>query len=204
MIPKSANQSLHSSLFSIHSPSVNAHPPHPDLSKKLLLSDPSLRDGFFNKSVILLAEHSPEEGAFGLILNQPTGKTVGDLVQDPDFLELWKLPVHLGGPVARDQLTFAAFWEREGQIGFATRISMLEAKAYLTQPNSLVKAFAGYSGWEKDQLEDELEQQTWSVTTPQPCLLNDSHDITLWKKIMQGISPYHRVLANAPDEILTN
>ncbi|MDA7865828.1 YqgE/AlgH family protein, partial [Akkermansiaceae bacterium] len=86
---------------------MNTQPALPELRQKLLLADPSLRDGTFNKSVVLLAEHTPAEGAFGLILNQPSGRTVGDLISDPDFLELWQLPVHLGGPVARDQLTFS-------------------------------------------------------------------------------------------------
>ncbi|MDB4687038.1 YqgE/AlgH family protein, partial [Akkermansiaceae bacterium] len=109
---------------------MNTQPAPPKLDKKLLLADPSLRDGTFNKSVVLLAEHTPEEGAFGLILNHPSGKTVGDLISDPEFLELWQIPVHLGGPVARDQLTFSAFWKRDSKFGFATRIAMDEAKTY--------------------------------------------------------------------------
>ena len=66
---------------------MNAHPVPPELQKKILLADPSLRDGTFNKSVVLLAEHSPEEGAFGLILNHPSGQTVSDLLSDPDFFD---------------------------------------------------------------------------------------------------------------------
>ncbi len=183
---------------------MNTHPIPPDLAEKVILADPSLRDGNFNKSVVLLAEHSPEEGAFGLILNHPSGQKVGDLITDPDFLELWKLPVHLGGPVARDQLTFAAFWERDSELGFATRISADEAKAYIGQPNTLVKAFAGYSGWSKNQLEDEVEQQAWSIIDPKVELLTCDHDITLWKTLLSELSPYHRILADAPDEILAN
>ena len=78
---------------------VNPHPPIPELAGQLLLADPSLRDGTFHKSVILLAEHSAEEGAFGLILNQPTGQTVGDLLQNKDFESLANVAVHHGGPV---------------------------------------------------------------------------------------------------------
>lgn len=176
----------------------------PELHKKLLLADPSLRDGSFNKSVVLLAEHTPEEGAFGLILNHPSGKTVGDLISDPDFLELWQIPVHLGGPVARDQLTFSAFWKQNSKFGFATRIAMDEAKTYLSQPNTLVRAFAGYSGWSKGQLEEEVAQDAWTITEPKTNLLNLRHDLTLWKTIMGELSPYHQILAGAPDEILSN
>lgn len=183
---------------------MNTQPALPELRQKLLLADPSLRDGTFNKSVVLLAEHTPAKGAFGLILNQPSGRTVGDLISDPDFLELWQLPVHLGGPVARDQLTFSAFWERDSKFGFATRIAMDEAKSYLDQPNTLVKAFAGYSGWSEGQLEEEISQDAWTITDPKTNLLRLPHDLTLWKTIMREISPYHRILADAPDEILSN
>lgn len=183
---------------------MNTHPVPPEFQEKILLADPSLRDGNFNKSVILLAEHSNKEGALGLILNHPSGQNVGDLLSDPDFIELWKLPVHLGGPVARDQLTFAAFWERDSKLGFATRISAEEAKAYLNQPGTLVKAFAGHSGWSKDQLEDELEQEAWIVIAPNVDLLTRAHDVSLWKNLMRELSPYHRILADAPDEILAN
>ncbi|RYD36833.1 MAG: YqgE/AlgH family protein, partial [Verrucomicrobiaceae bacterium] len=80
------------------------------LRGKLLLADPSLKDGIFDRSVILLAEHKADEGAYGLILNQPTGKTVGDFLNDEVFAPLKQLAVHQGGPVSRDQLTFSSFW----------------------------------------------------------------------------------------------
>jgi len=80
------------------------------LQGQLLLANPSLRDGMFHRSVVLLAEHVAEEGAFGLILNHPTGKTVGDFLEGEDFAPLLRLAVHEGGPVAHDQLTFSSFW----------------------------------------------------------------------------------------------
>jgi putative transcriptional regulator len=175
-----------------------------ELSGRLLLADPSLRDGFFNKSVILLGEHSPTDGAFGLVLNHPSGKTVGDVLPDAEFAPLARIPVHLGGPVSRDKLTFAAFWEKNSKLDFAVRISSEEAIAYLSQPGTMVRAFAGYSGWTENQLEHELRQESWSVAKPSSSLLRLSHDITLWKTLMYRLSPYHRILADVPDEILTN
>ncbi|HAN83680.1 MAG TPA: hypothetical protein DCQ59_10685, partial [Verrucomicrobiales bacterium] len=106
--------------------------------------------------------------------------------------------------VARDQLTFSAFWKRDSKFGFATRIAMDEAKTYLGEPDTLVKAFAGYSGWSEGQLEEEIAQDAWTITEPKTNLLNFPHDLTLWKSIMRGLSPYHRILSGAPDEILSN
>ena len=55
------------------------------LQGKILLADPSLHDGIFDRSVILLADHSADEGAFGLILNHPTGHSVGDFLKEQAF-----------------------------------------------------------------------------------------------------------------------
>lgn len=184
--------------------SVNPHPPVPELTGKLLLADPTLRDGTFHKAVILLAEHSEEEGAFGLILNQPTGQTVGDLLKDDNFSTLANVAVHLGGPVSKDHLTFAAFWEIDGKFDYAVRIAAEEAVAYIKRPGVIVRAFVGYSGWTKDQLEGELDQESWTILAPSGQLLTLPNDITLWKELMTGISPFHRILANAPDEVMAN
>jgi putative transcriptional regulator len=176
----------------------------PKLHGRLLLAAPLLRDGFFRQSVILVGEHSASEGAYGLVLNHPSGRTVGELLPDPQFASLAKIPVHLGGPVARDQLTFAAFWSRNAQFQYATRISTEEAAASLAQTGTLVRAFAGYAGWSKNQLEEEIEQESWTVIETTPNLLSLSHDLTLWKTLMRAHSPYHRILAEAPGEILSN
>ncbi|MGB0143476.1 MAG: YqgE/AlgH family protein [Akkermansiaceae bacterium] len=178
--------------------------PSPKLHGSLLLADPTLRDGIFNKSVILIGEHSADDGAFGLILNHPSGKTVGDVLPSEEFSALARLPVHLGGPVSRNNLTFAIFEEKKGKLDFALRIAVDEALARMNHPGTMVRAFAGYSGWSRDQLEDELDRDSWTVTEPTANLLNLAHDITLWKTLMRSLSPYHKILANAPDEILSN
>ena len=185
---------------------MNSHPDLPNLQGQLLLADPSLRDGNFHKSVILLADHNETEGAFGLILNCPSGQTVGDLLPDSKFTHLAKVAVHVGGPVGRDQITFGAFWKKKdsSDLGFAVRISAEEAAAYHQQPGILVRAFAGYSGWSKSQLEDEVQQQAWSLTTPTSALIEEKHNATLWKSLMSQLSPYHRILADIPDQILAN
>jgi len=183
---------------------VNPHPPIPGLAGKLLLANPSLRDGPFHKAVILLGEHSPEEGAFGLILNQPTGQTVGNLLNSDDFATLADVAVHHGGPAAREHLTFAAFWEKDDLFDFAIRISAEEAAAYVPLPGTIVRAFVGYSGWTKDQLEGEMDRESWAILDPDPQHLSEIHDITLWKKLMSKISPYHRLLADAPAEVMAN
>jgi putative transcriptional regulator len=171
------------------------------LQGKLLLADPSLRDGIFDRSVILLADHSVDDGAFGLILNHPTGHKVGDFLTDPMFDPLKNVAVHLGGPVSREHLTFSAlWWSADDQLHWQVRIPAEAAIERSREPGTLVRAFVGYSGWTAGQLEGELRRNSWITTRPNSWLLGQSHDRDLWASILRSMSPYHRVLAEAPSE----
>src|SRR3954470_11460574 len=80
------------------------------LAGSMLIAHPGLMDPNFRRSVLLISTHEAEEGAFGLILNRPSGQTVAELLPNhEDLREIGSIPVLLGGPVARDQLIFASF-----------------------------------------------------------------------------------------------
>ena len=68
----------------------------------LLIAEPSIiGDTSFNRSVILLADHT-DEGSIGFILNKPLKYTLKDLV--PHTKASYK--VYNGGPVEQDNLYF--------------------------------------------------------------------------------------------------
>lgn len=169
------------------------------LGGSLLLATPTLRDGIFDHAVILLADHSEENGAMGVILNHPTGKEVGDFLKDEAFEPISRVAVHHGGPVATNQLTFAAFWwnSKDG-LHWQLQIPREQAITRARQPGVIVRAFVGYSGWTAGQLEQELERQSWIVAEPDGALLGKSHDEGLWGDILRSMSPFHRILADAP------
>lgn len=177
----------------------------PTLCGSLLIADPSLRDGTFNRSVILLTAHALEDGAAGLILNHPTGKVVGDFLKGQEFTSLRKLAVHDGGPVMREQMTFFSFWwSRKLGLRWAMRISAKQAAEHACKPGRIVRAFIGYSGWSPGQLENELKRQSWFPVSPQPDLLGLAHDRSLWSHLLRGMSPMHRILAEAPEDPFLN
>ena len=69
------------------------------LKGQLLIATPQLLAPIFTRSVILMLEHN-EEGAMGVILNQPINTTITDLAGKifEDGFE-WDKPLSLGGPV---------------------------------------------------------------------------------------------------------
>lgn len=175
------------------------------LRGKLLIADPSLRDSAFNRSVVLLTEHTSEQGAFGLVLNHPTDRVVGHFLKGKEFASLRQLTVHEGGPVAHDQLTFSSFWwtQKRG-LHWALRISAQEAVEHAHRPGRIVRAFLGYSGWDSGQLENELLHHSWIPVSPPPDLLGNDHDRSLWSTLLRTVSPLHRILAEAPQNPLLN
>ncbi len=184
-------------------PSKSDSPIH--LQGKLLLADPSLRDGIFDKSVILLTGHNAADGAIGLILNHPTGKTVGDFLKEPEFAALKHLPVHEGGPVSHDQMTFSSFWwSKKLGLRWAMRISADTAAKHARRPGRIVRAFIGYSGWSAGQLENELRRPSWFPINPRKDLLGHQHDLALWSDLLRTLSPLHRILAEAPKNPFLN
>lgn len=173
--------------------------PHSSLAGSLLFASPALRGGPFERSVILLSQHSAEEGAFGLILNRPTGQCVGDVLHDAAFHPLRHITVHQAGPVSENQLFFAAlWWDGADGLRLSQQISAEEAIVQQKKSGTLVRAFIGYSGWSPGQLEEEIEQNTWIVTPTPPQILGLSHEPSLWYEALRCLSPFHRLLADAP------
>lgn len=136
---------------------------------RILVSEPFLLDSYFKRSVILLGEHS-EEGTVGFILNKPTDLTLNDALEDfPPF----DVPLYFGGPVQTDTIHFlhtlgdklegskkilpGIFWG-----GDLERLKLLIDTHQVTRND--VRFFAGYSGWEPHQLEDELKGRTWLIS----------------------------------------
>src|SRR5690554_7572137 len=135
----------------------------------LLIAEPSIiGDSSFNRSIILLADHT-EEGSIGFILNKPLDYTIQDLI--PEIKARFK--IYNGGPVEQDNLYFihkvpelipnsieislGIYWG-----GDFDKVAELIAKNELSEKH--IRFFLGYSGWETDQLEDELKINSWVVT----------------------------------------
>jgi hypothetical protein len=70
------------------------------LKGKLLIASPSLPDPNFSRTVVLMIQHD-KDGAFGIVLNRPSGKMVEEIwdhVSDQPCNK--NRPINVGGPVA--------------------------------------------------------------------------------------------------------
>ncbi len=171
------------------------------LEGQLLIADPTLGEGPFHHSVILLTEHNAEEGACGLILNHPSDHNVGDFLEQEEFKALSGIPVYLGGPVSNENLSFAALWWSESEgLCFETSIAAPDAIKRAETPGVVVRAFLGYSGWSRGQLEDEIRHRSWIPAKPTADLLIRTHDQSLWSETLRNLSIYHTIMAECPED----
>ena len=147
-----------------------------NLANCFLIAMPSLQDPFFSGSVVYICEHN-EEGAMGVVINKPSPLTMNqffDAIQQRTPLQYDEQAVLMGGPMQVDRgflvHTPVGDWESSVQvsqdIAFTTSRDIIEDLAQNMAPEaSKTLATIGYSGWKKNQLEEELAQNTW-LTVP--------------------------------------
>jgi putative transcriptional regulator len=172
----------------------------PSLNGSMLVAAPSLVEANFCRTVLVLSAYSPQTGAAGFVINRPLDRTVADFVSSPMKSELMDVPVYGGGPVGTDRLSFASLrWsQREARLMLSAHLSVEEAAAEV-QRGREVRAFVGYSGWGRGQLERELRQRAWIVSLPPKVLLaGESHE-ALWAKVLADMGPHFGLLARVPE-----
>ena len=97
-------------------------------------------------------------------------------------------------------MTFAAFHWVDDILRIRTHLLLDEARELAADGEGSVRAFLGYSGWSKGQLEAELDQKAWLVQKPDQAILDIETCLDLWPTIMREQGPWFRLLAAAPDD----
>lgn len=182
------------------------NPPTTTYTGHLLVAHPGLKDPNFRKTVVLLSAHDPDEGALGVIVNRPTGKSLGDLRNDLSLGPLGEIPVFQGGPVAENELLLAAWkWDMESQnfrLYFGLDPDRLEG-LLLEDPELEGRAFLGYSGWGEGQLEKELTGSDW-ILGAYSAELKTLDEESLWRQAIHHFKPELGFLTDAPDDPSVN
>ena len=170
----------------------------------MLVSEPFLPDPNFERSVILICEHQEETGSFGLVLNKPTYIQVNDVTE----LENVDSNLFIGGPVEQNTLHFIhTLSDLEGAIPLKDGVywggNFEELREYATQgkvyPDNC-RFFMGYSGWGKDQLKIELEQNAWIISKVDLNIIFEMEPDMLWSEILKTMGGKYKMFANYPTD----
>lgn len=169
---------------------------------QILIAMPSLEDTWFEKTVIYVAEDN-QHGSMGLVINLPHKLTITQLLEhfeleisnDADSMED---SVLMGGPVDVEH----GFILHKGEPNWQKSISLADNLS-MTVSEDLLKAIAkgdgpkkfmaclGFAGWEKGQLEQEIQGNSWLTIPYNESLLFDVPVDSRWKVAMGtlGVSP---------------
>lgn len=123
-------------------------------------------EDYFDEAFVIVVQND-DDGAIGLVFNRQYGRSLTDL---QEFKSAPKINLFEGGPMQQDHLYFI---HRIAEVGgthvkedmyfggdFSLALSLIEqGKVSLSD----IKIFIGYCGWDKDQLEAELEEGAWRI-----------------------------------------
>ncbi len=159
---------------------------------------PQLGDPNFQRSVILMIEHSAN-GAMGLVINRTAPLTLEDVAQGHDF-QLARphavQNVFVGGPV-EPQRGFvlhdneAVPEKHEVVPGLFLSMTLDALQPLLENPSARLRFCLGYSGWGPQQLEGEIKQGSWLFTEASKKPVLDSDPDKLWEATLRsmGVDP---------------
>lgn len=166
----------------------NFQPPD-SLAGSLLIAHPDLLDPNFLHSVIFVTAHHKEEGAIGVVINRPTGKTIADLALASAPSGLEGVPVYAGGPVQNDQILFSAWhWSANNVLQMQFGVDAARARQIQSEGRFQLRAFLGFSGWTPGQLENEIHQSSWIVQALTAQILQDHDPEDLWRQLVENTS----------------
>ena len=171
----------------------------------LLISAPMMQDPNFRRTVVLLCEHEPGEGTFGLTLNRELDVQLGDVLED---FAAYNPPLYLGGPVQRETLHY--LHTRSNDIpggvdlpGDVTWGGNFETVQQIVKGGDAsfddLRFFLGYAGWGPGQLEAELDDAAWITAPGATDLIFDTEPDALWRTVLRRMGGEYAVLANFPD-----
>lgn len=175
---------------------------------KILISTPDHSGDIFSRSVVLIIEHS-EQGAFGLILN----KLNFDLSSKIKEKMGHSVDIYEGGPVEHEKIFVIGkgrptteYYLDLGNDFYVTEdmetviTGVIDNKI---EPDD-VRFFSGYSGWESQQLDNEIKSKFWTAVEVFNIDYTSPDNYDLWRKIMQNLGGEYLLWANAPNNISMN
>jgi len=181
------------------------------LRGRLLIAAPPLVDPNFDRTVVLMLEHS-DDGALGVVLNRPSETPLEDVLPEWRTLATEPTQVFVGGPVSPDSVialvrgtplgtpleSFVPILEDLGTIDLA--LDPLDLGAALDD----LRVFVGYAGWGAGQLEGELDADAWFVADLERTDPFSTAPETLWRTVLRRQRGRLAMFANYPADAGAN
>ena len=168
---------------------------------KLLIAEPLMPDPHFQRGVVYLCNHN-NDGSYGFVLNKPIDKTLDYFIEDLDKA----VPLFLGGPVETSSIHFLHRMGNElgGEVtenniyfggDFQKAVSMIQDGRLQAKD---IKFFLGYAGWSQQQLDEEIQKNSWLVSDTNQLMIFSSKTDRLWEQSILSLDKEFHQLVNLP------
>lgn len=175
---------------------------HPEKGR-VLIAEPFLQGPYFARSIILLTEHG-SDGSVGFVLNKSTEVYPDEVIDD---LFNFSGELFIGGPVSSNtlhflhtlghlvpgsiQITPSIYWG-----GDFEKIKELINKG--KADSKCVRFFAGYAGWSPGQLDAEIADKSWIVSSLDDKEIMNPETSTIWKESLESLGDVYKTWSNFP------
>jgi len=176
---------------------------------RVLVSEPFLQDAYFRRSVVLITEHN-KDGSLGFVLNNPIEFGITEILSDFPPIDAM---VGVGGPVRTDTVHYLhsmgdlvpesvhvkddLYWGGE----FSDVKSLIEEGVI---KGHQIRFFVGFSSWHEGQLERELSEDSWMVTSLDRDSIMSIGKNDLWEEVLKKEDRQYQMWTKYPENPLMN
>ena len=170
----------------------------------ILIASPNLLfDSFFSKTIILIVDQT-QDGYTGFILNKPLQIKIK---------EVNNFKIFSGGPVSNDNLYFIYRTEKpiKGSLkikddfywgGDIDKVFKLIEKEIIDDND--IRFFIGYSGWDHNQLKNEIKNKSWIVGDNNSGSILKISNQKHWKNEMKKLGGEYLLWSESPEDPVLN
>lgn len=191
--------------------SLDIPQPEPDCGS-LLIAEPLMNDGCFQRATVCVIDHNQTTGTMGLVTNRMSDYTLAEIVDGIEVDE--DIPVFVGGPVHRERLyylhTFGDEIPDSVEVvpglyvgGDFERVKDIINMGATVEGN--IRFFVGYSGWEKGQLRAELDKGDWAVASIESVAdVMSLSENEAWRSAVETLGERYHIWLNFPIDAQLN
>ena len=175
-------------------PQLEQGPEHSSLVGQILVASPKMADPRFQRTVILIVQHS-KEGAVGITINRPIGEhslasLLAMLGENGSAVD-GDVQIFAGGPVQPEAIfvihttdyTRSETIPINGHVAVTSSSQVFHDIGRNKGPRKILIAF-GYAGWGPGQLEAELARHDWFTAAVDADLIFEERRERVWDRAM--------------------
>ncbi len=158
---------------------------------KLLVASRNLGDPNFAKTVVLLIQYDAD-GVVGLVLNRRTDLPLSRVLEGMEAAKERTDLAYLGGPVETPKVF--ALLQSPAKVEGAEHVfdgvylipteSVFEKTMSARPDPSVLRVYLGYAGWNREQLQMEVELGSWFIFPADAKAVFDPDPDSLWSRMI--------------------